>query len=80
MSSDTEFIEQYLSLIIQVDFGKNVLSHLGLNSNEVEKVIYDTYGNFQITLYHPLLKNIRSILSKTDVLNSDNLSKFQEKN
>ena len=75
-----EFLTLYLSSAVQIEFDTRVLIQLGLTSCQVDEIINDTYGNFQVTQHHPMLKNIISILNKAGVLDEAVSFEFRKKN
>lgn len=72
-----EFLKIYLGLQTQTAFDKNVIISLGLDENVAEQIIQDTYGSFEVTSYHPMLKNILTILDKANVIDTFMASQFE---
>lgn len=71
-----EFLHLYLGNRVQIAFDRTVLLHLGLTTSAVNEVIDDVYGDFQLTRYHPKLKNILTILQKAGVDILENVTEY----
>ncbi|MBK2296725.1 diiron oxygenase [Francisella philomiragia] len=75
-----EFIELYLDLDVQVEFDRKILKSINLTDQEIEEAIKDTYASFKLNKEHPMLKNILTILHKTEVIDDYTSVGFKQRN
>lgn len=74
-----DFIELYLGVSNQIEFGKTILNYLKLGDAEISQIIDETYGGFKVTQQHPLLKNILRQLNKAGVIDEYTTPAFSKK-
>ncbi len=73
-----EFLVLYLNVTIQKEFDRQLLTAIELDIAMIDIIIEDTYSDFKLTPYHPLLKNILIIIKKAGMLDEQMLSKLRE--